>query len=71
MKDEVIGSKKPKRVSKSPWEHKIRKRVKDAKGKQIGQGCLRGDKWDKKAHKQCNKKAQNSMSMNSMTILSH
>ena len=33
MKDEVIGSKKPKRVSKSPWEHKIRKRVKDAKRK--------------------------------------
>ena len=30
----------------------------------MGQGCPRGNKWDKRAHKQCNTKAQ-------MTILSH
>ena len=30
MKDKVIGSVKPKGVSKSPWKHRIRKRAKDA-----------------------------------------
>ena len=31
MKDKVIGQRKPKRVSKIPWERRIRK----------GRGCLR------------------------------
>ena len=30
VKDKVIQPGKPKRVSKNPWEHKTRKRVKDA-----------------------------------------
>jgi len=64
MKDMVIGLGKPKRVSKSPCEGKVRKRAKEAQGKQMRQGCPRGNKWDKRAHKQCNTKAQ-------MTILSH
>ena len=41
MKDKVIGSRKPKGVSKSPWEHRIRK----------GRGCPRkvnGPKMPKK-----------------------
>ena len=45
MKDKVIGLGKPKRVSKSPQERRIRKWAKDAQ---------RGKKWDKGAHKQCN-----------------
>jgi len=58
MKDKVIGPGKPKGVSKSPWERRIRKRAKDSYGKQMGQGCPRRNKWDKGAYKQCNKKAQ-------------
>ena len=54
MKDNVIGPVKPKKVSKSPWECKLRKGAKDAQGKQMGQRCLRRKKWDKGAHKQCN-----------------
>ena len=46
MKDKVIRPKKPKGVSKSPWEHKIRKRAKESQGKQMGQRCLRENKWD-------------------------
>ena len=54
MKDKVIGLRKPKGVSKSLWEHKIRK----------GRGCPRKvngprmpkRKWDIGARKQCNKK---------------
>ena len=30
MKDKAIRLRKPKGVSKSPWEYKIRKRAKDA-----------------------------------------
>ena len=30
--------------------------VKVAQGKQMGQGCPRGNKWDKKAYKQCTTK---------------
>ena len=41
MKDIVIGPGKPKRVSKSPWECRIRKWAEDAQGKQMGQGCPR------------------------------
>ena len=55
MKDKVIGSGKPKGVSKSPWERRIRKRAEDAQGKKMGQGCPRGNKWDTGACKQCNK----------------
>ena len=44
MKDKVIGLRKPKRVSKNPWERRIRKRAKDAQGKQMGQGCPRRNK---------------------------
>ena len=28
----------------------------NAQGKQMGQGCPRGNKWDTRARKQCNKK---------------
>ena len=56
MKDKVIGSRKLKGVSKNPWERKVRKMVKEAQGKQMGQGCPRENKWDKKAYKQCNTK---------------
>ena len=38
---EVIGLGKPNEVSKSPWEYKVSKRVKEAQGKQMGQGCPR------------------------------
>ena len=38
MKNNIIGSGKPKRVSKSPWECRVRKWAKDGQGKQIGQG---------------------------------
>ena len=54
MKDKVIRSEKPKGISKNPWECRIRKRDKEAQGKLVGQGCLRGNKYDKRAHKQCN-----------------
>jgi len=51
MRDKVIGPEKLKGVSKSPWERRIRKRVKEAQEKQMGQGCLRGNKWDTGARK--------------------
>ena len=38
---EVIRSGKPNEVSKSPWEDKVSKRVKEVQGEQMGQGCLR------------------------------
>ena len=41
MKDKLIEPGKPKRGSKSPWESRIRKKAKDAKEKQMGQGCPR------------------------------
>ena len=44
MKDKVIGSGKPKRVSKSPWERRVRKK---GQGKLVGQGCLKGNKGTK------------------------
>ena len=56
MKDNAIGLGKSKGVSKIPWEHRVRKRAKEAQGKQMGQGCPRENKWDKRAHKQCNAK---------------
>ena len=51
MKDTVIGLGKPKKISKSPWECKIRKWVEDAQGKQMGRGCSRRKKWAKGAYK--------------------
>ena len=36
MNDKVIGLRKPKGISKNPWERKIRKRAEDAQGKQMG-----------------------------------
>ena len=36
---EVLGSRKPNEVSKSPWEYKVSKRVEETQGKQMGQGC--------------------------------
>ena len=51
MKDKVIGSKKSKGVSKSLWERRVRKKAKEVQGKQMGQGCLRGNKWDTRARK--------------------
>ena len=56
MKDKEIGPGKTKEVCKSPWERRVRKRAKEAQGKLVGQGCPRGNKWDKRAHKQCNTK---------------
>ena len=41
MMDNAIGLGKSKGVSKIPWEHRVRKRAKEAQGKQMGQGCLR------------------------------
>ena len=41
IKNKVIGPGKPKGVSKSPWERKVRKMAKEAQGKQMGQGCAR------------------------------
>ena len=32
MKDTVIGPRKPKRVSKSPWKYRIRKWTEDVQG---------------------------------------
>ena len=74
MKNKVIASGKPKGVSRSPWVCKIGEWAKDAQGKQMG-------KWAKDAQEEINgtkeptsnvikEKAQNSMSMNPMTILS-
>ena len=51
MKDKIIGPGKPKGVSKSPWEHRVRKRAKEAQGNKMGQGCPRGNKWDIRARK--------------------
>ena len=56
MKDKVIRPGKPKGISKSPWERRVRKRAKEAQGKQMDQGCPKGNKLDKRAHKQCNTK---------------
>ena len=39
MKDTIIGLGKPKRVSKSPWECKIRKWAENTQGKQMGRQC--------------------------------
>ena len=36
MKDAVIGPRKPKKVSKNPWEYRIRKWADDAHGKRNG-----------------------------------
>ena len=52
MRNKVIGLRKPKGVSKSPWICRIRKRVKDTQGKQMGQGWSRRKKLDKRAQKQ-------------------
>ena len=54
MKDEVIVLWKPKRVSKSLWEYRVRKWAEDAQGEQVSQVYSRRKKWDKGAHKQCN-----------------
>ena len=45
MKQESKG------LVESPWECRVRKLAKDAQGKQMGQGCPRRKKWDKRAHK--------------------
>ena len=55
MKNKITGLRKPKRVSKNSWECRIRKWVKDAQGKKMDQGCSKRKKWDKGAHKQCNR----------------
>ena len=44
VKDVVIGPGKPTRLSKNPWECRIR----------MGQGCSRRKKWAKKACEQWN-----------------
>ena len=41
MKDEEIGPRKHKRVSKSSWDCRVRKWAKNAQGKQMGQECPR------------------------------
>ena len=50
MRDNVIGSGKPNEFNKSPWECKVKKRVKEAQGKQMGQGHPKENKWDIGAH---------------------
>ena len=42
MRDNVIGLENPKELSKSPWECKVKKRVEEAQGKQMGSGHPRG-----------------------------
>ena len=49
MRDNVIGPGKPKEFSKCPWECKVKKRAKEAQGKQTGLGRPRKNKWDKGA----------------------
>ena len=56
IRDNVIGPEKPKEPSKSPWECKVKKRAKEAEGKQIGQGHPKENKWDIGAHQWCNKR---------------
>ena len=51
MKDKVIEPGKSKGVSKNPWKRRVRKRAKEAQGKQMSQGCPRGNKWDIGARK--------------------
>ena len=51
MKDKIIGTGKLKGVSKNPGERRVRKRAKEAQGKQMGQGSPRGNKWDTGARK--------------------
>ena len=60
MKDKVIAIGKPKRVNKSPWEHKIKRWTEDA------QEEINGTK-----EPISNKKAQSNMSINLVTTLSH
>ena len=36
MRDNVIGPRKPKEFSKSPWECRVKKRAEEAQGKQMG-----------------------------------
>ena len=55
-KDEVISPKKLKGVSKNPWECRVKKMAKEGQEKQMGQGCSKGNKWDKRAHEQCKTK---------------
>ena len=56
MRDNVIGSGKPKEFSKSPCECKVKKMVEEAQGKQAGLGCPRENKWDIGARQWCNKR---------------
>ena len=44
MKDKVIGLGKPKGVSKSPWECKVRKRAKESKWAKDAQDEINGTK---------------------------
>ena len=54
MRYKVIGSRKPKRVSKGPWKAGS-ENGEEVQGKQMSQGCPRG-KWDIGALKLCKKR---------------
>ena len=49
MRDKVIEPKKPKEISKSSWECKVKKLVEEAQEKQMSQGRPRKNKWDTRA----------------------
>ena len=56
MRDNVIGPRKPKEFSKSPWKCKVKKRAEEAQRKQTGPGRPRENKWDTEARQWCNKR---------------
>ena len=56
MRDYVIGSGKPKEFSKRSWECKVKKRAREAQGKQTGPRRPRENKWDTRAYQWCNKR---------------
>ena len=56
IRDNAIGPRKSKELSKIPWECKVKKRAKEAQGKQMSQERLRENKWDIGARQWCNKR---------------
>ena len=46
--NEVIGPGKSNKVSNSPWECRVSKRNEEAQRKQMGKGCLREKKKQKR-----------------------
>ena len=46
--NEEIGLGKPNEISNSPWECRVSKRSEEAQRKQMGKGCLREKKKQKR-----------------------